>query len=919
MRSHSVPHVGLDLMPSRNMNPVISPTSQPGLLTEMKERDEDTIVRYGDVIRLYCVSHYSKGKEGGYVGYYCKGKSKRGVRGHKAGPFVAIPPFDEKNKHQFMASCFQVADPTGGKQNGSPLRYGEEISLIDDQGMVWNNMQGPISYIGPKAPAARGEMRLKLFREFNEFEMDDGGMNGEEADANKSVELPPVRYGDIKVMLDVVNVNRKLLKNKYTNFITNFRKDTSSLVGGYLVCDGRGFPIDFTIHHAPPHVAKLAMFKPSAGIPNLSKAPMPSEVHYNLPWNASIAFSTDRQAMLMAPPTAQSSPGSPPRERRKSAAQMRDEHLSNAQPVLAITLTNGGRTTITRSQLQLNSTSTDGFWIDLGDSHDHSYDGGMSKNTERNTDPYGEDDEVGLRASSAKGSLHISCTCETDLVTEGHDESASGPVKKVLWSVAILALLAAAGGHYSLPSNRVSPFVSLPLDPHEWRDSAMLFLAGKASFRDANAPPSGTTAANSVGGSDEKAKSKKAGNKQTAQAENEDDTDSGVLEWDTPITRNFTLPAALPWYGGLEMTTSLTLREMVTVMLTGLATCLIATALMLTLGGSLGVGYKTYSRRRRVSHLSSQGDDEIVWDLTFHEWDPRPAHIVKAEKDANRTGPLDPSIDPETGILWMPHRFLMAEKGDEAAAKARWRDTVKWREDTRADEALQMPKPKFGIIKECYPHFFHGRDKAGNLVYYECPGGLNTSRLKGVIDKDIFVNHIQYLQEFIWTVLQPEQEDRITAVIDLGGVGASLLLNREIVGILKACVVMTGAHYPERSYKIVVLNVPSWFGNIFALVKPLLNDVQKAKINIFKEAQVAAGLRKIIDEDQIPTVYGGTDPNPIGQSPPEVELHEHAMKVLREKGEALYTDEQMVDSSGARYTADTYKYSPQIRLEKKKR
>ena len=70
-------------------------------------------MRYGDVIRLYCVSHYSKGKEGGYVGYYCKGKSKRGVRGHKAGPFVAIPPFDEKNKHQFMASCFQVADPTG--------------------------------------------------------------------------------------------------------------------------------------------------------------------------------------------------------------------------------------------------------------------------------------------------------------------------------------------------------------------------------------------------------------------------------------------------------------------------------------------------------------------------------------------------------------------------------------------------------------------------------------------------------------------------------------------------------------------------------------------------------------------------------------------------------------------------------------
>ena len=64
-------------------------------------------------------------------------------------------------------------------------------------------------------------------------------------------------------MLDVVNVNRKLLKEKYTNFITSFRKDSSSLKGGYLVCDGRGFPITFAVHHAPPHVAKLAIFKPS--------------------------------------------------------------------------------------------------------------------------------------------------------------------------------------------------------------------------------------------------------------------------------------------------------------------------------------------------------------------------------------------------------------------------------------------------------------------------------------------------------------------------------------------------------------------------------------------------------------------------------------------------------------------------------
>ena len=79
-----------------------------------------------------------------------------------------------------------------------------------------------------------------------------------------------------QVMLDVVNVNRKLLKEKYTNFVTNFRKDTSSLAGGYLVCDGRGFPVTFAVHHAPPHVAKLAIFKPSLWKPMPDS--QPSEV-----------------------------------------------------------------------------------------------------------------------------------------------------------------------------------------------------------------------------------------------------------------------------------------------------------------------------------------------------------------------------------------------------------------------------------------------------------------------------------------------------------------------------------------------------------------------------------------------------------------------------------------------------------------
>lgn len=95
-----------------------------------------------------------------------------------------------------------------------------------------------------------------------------------------------------------------------------------------------------------------------------------------------------------------------------------------------------------------------------------------------------------------------------------------------------------------------------------------------------------------------------------------------------------------------------------------------------------------------------------------------------------------------------------------------------------------------------------------------------------------------YVQEYLWTVLQPLETDRVTLVLDLKGLAMSTLSNREIVGMVKACVSMTSTHYPQRSHKMIIANVPSWFSMIFSIVKPLLNEVQRAKINVFRASEV---------------------------------------------------------------------------------
>ena len=51
----------------------------------------------------------------------------------------------------------------------------------------------------------------------------------------------------------------------------------------------------------------------------------------------------------------------------------------------------------------------------------------------------------------------------------------------------------------------------------------------------------------------------------------------------------------------------------------------------------------------------------------------------------------------------VPETFLIAEAGDYDKALARYMDTLRWRSEMHADEALQTPHPAFDICKKFYP------------------------------------------------------------------------------------------------------------------------------------------------------------------------------------------------------------------------
>ncbi|CAM9519394.1 unnamed protein product [Ectocarpus sp. 4 AP-2014] len=235
----------------------------------------------------------------------------------------------------------------------------------------------------------------------------------------------------------------------------------------------------------------------------------------------------------------------------------------------------------------------------------------------------------------------------------------------------------------------------------------------------------------------------------------------------------------------------------------------------------------------------------------------------------------------------MPHRFLLAESMDVAKAWARWEATLDWRKETEADTILDRPHPKFALIKSKYAHCFHLPDKDGRVTYYERPGMSDIAELKRLgITKSELLDHYVYCMEFLWKVLQPRQSQRITIVIDLAGVRFRDLIG-ESLAFLKTSVGMMSRHYPQRSFKIMILNAPSFFNSVFALVKPMLNEATKKKIDLLPVANVGEEMLKVIPSEHLPLHYGGAGEVALGSSPQELAMLAHVEKVLAENGQSM--------------------------------
>jgi len=186
--------------------------------------------KFGDEIRLMARSAYTKKPKPAWLDPTGAGWTEREVMAGPLGVYekqdgskrVMVPPKGDLAGGTYKESYYRVEDVLAGvESHGQPVKYGDSVALVDENGHVWNNKTGGLFYDGYLTPApkgAPGEMYV-TFRK-----------NGKER--------CPMEYGDVGVFVDVVDSHRH--RGAFNNRLTNYKSPASNVVGGYVCCDGSG-------------------------------------------------------------------------------------------------------------------------------------------------------------------------------------------------------------------------------------------------------------------------------------------------------------------------------------------------------------------------------------------------------------------------------------------------------------------------------------------------------------------------------------------------------------------------------------------------------------------------------------------------------------------------------------------------------
>lgn len=275
-------------------------------------------------------------------------------------------------------------------------------------------------------------------------------------------------------------------------------------------------------------------------------------------------------------------------------------------------------------------------------------------------------------------------------------------------------------------------------------------------------------------------------------------------------------------------------------------------------GDQLTNGSSSKAKNRRFS-LTSRNDTEFeaMWGISKIEEE---GLLVKFRQ--NIEGATGETLSPRYDEFYL-RRFLRARQHDLEKGQEMFLNHLKWRREFGTDTILQdFVYEERESFLALYPQGYHKVDKLGRPIYIQHLGQINMKAMKNVTTEDRMIRfHVQEYEralKYIFPACSKVRGMHISqtlAIMDLKGVGLRHL-SGDVKRILSEITTIDQNNYPETLGKTLIINAPTVFRAIWAIVKPMLDPRTLAKIEVCPSDYLPI-LKKWIDVENIPAYLGG--------------------------------------------------------------
>mmetsp|Transcript_36050 Transcript_36050/g.44097 ORF Transcript_36050/g.44097 Transcript_36050/m.44097 type:complete len:411 (+) Transcript_36050:166-1398(+) len=276
----------------------------------------------------------------------------------------------------------------------------------------------------------------------------------------------------------------------------------------------------------------------------------------------------------------------------------------------------------------------------------------------------------------------------------------------------------------------------------------------------------------------------------------------------------------------------------------------------------------------KKTHGGKKGsDDPLDWGVPGNFSDEEYDVFIKFQKEVTtRGGDFKKTI------------FSFGEEEGEVHALGRWLRARKFVYDdviTMVEQATEEckkpssdnyypdPKDALGIEPQIYisqyPQLYYSYAKSGAPVFISKPGLLNISAITSITTMEGILKYHWYamIHDFGQRLRAKKETDpnftkfQCLIVMDLGNLGMSQVTQRALA-ITKEQSKIDSLCFPETLERMVIVNAPRFFTATWKLIKGWLDARTSAKVELISSRSTwEKRLRELIEEDQLPSDYGG--------------------------------------------------------------